>query len=166
MRCSLGIAYINTLPPPVTGDQRPTLPRREKLGIAEVEDLPDQKSVVVTRLHKARRIVAMAEHGVNDATALVAADVGVAMGTGMNDAMESVGVTLLRAISAASSALPVSRGQRCATSVRTCSLRLSITQQESNRGGCALPDIQPVAVADHRRSRDGVVIGDCRRKCT
>ena len=96
VRCSLGIAYINTLPPPVTGDHRPTLPRREKLGIAEVEDLPDQKSVVVTRLHKARRIVAMAEHGVNDATALVAADVGVAMGTGTNDAMESAGVTLLK----------------------------------------------------------------------
>jgi Cu+-exporting ATPase len=83
----------------LTGDNRTTAQAvAKRLGITDIEAevLPEQKSHVIERLSRDGRVVAMAGDGVNDAPALAAAQVGIAMGTGSDVAIESAGITLLK----------------------------------------------------------------------
>ena len=83
----------------LTGDNRTTAEAvARRIGIDEVEAdvLPDRKAEIIQRLKTEGRVVAMAGDGVNDAPALAAADVGIAMGSGTDVAIESAGITLLK----------------------------------------------------------------------
>ena len=152
----------------LTGDNRTTAQAvARRLGIAEVEAevLPDQKSAVVEKLRREGRVVAMAGDGVNDAPALAAAEVGIAMGTGTDVAIESAGITLLKGdLTGIVQARTLSR-RRDAQHPAEPVLRLHLQRRRrADRGGRALSGVRTSAVADHRRRRDGAVVGQRRRQ--
>jgi Cu+-exporting ATPase len=83
----------------LTGDNRMTaqaIARHLDIKTVEAEILPAEKASIIAKLKREGRVVAMAGDGVNDAPALAAADVGIAMGTGSDIAKESAGITLLK----------------------------------------------------------------------
>ncbi len=153
----------------LTGDNKTTAQAvARRLGIEDVEAevLPDQKSAVIEKLRREGRVVAMAGDGVNDAPALAAAEIGIAMGTGSDVAIESAGITLLkgdlngivkaRALSAAV------MQQYPAELV----LRLHLQRRRrSHRRRSALSCLRPVALPDHRCRGNGAFFGQRRRQC-
>ena len=148
----------------LTGDNRVTAAAvARRLGIAEVEAevLPDRKGAIVDKLRREGRVVAMAGDGVNDAPALAAADVGIAMGTGTDVAIESAGITLLKG-----DLVGIVRARRLSRATMR-NIRENLLFAFLYNGaaipiaaGVLYPAFGILAVAGHRRGGDGVVVGE------
>ncbi len=152
----------------LTGDSRATAEAvGKRLGIREIEAeiLPDQKSSVVAKFKSDGRIVAMAGDGVNDAPALAAADVGIAMGSGTDIAMESAAVTLLKGDLTGivrARAVESDNAQHPAKPLSGFCLQRG---RHSRRRRRALSGIRHIAVAHHRRGGNVAIVSERHRQC-
>src|SRR5215204_5347527 len=148
----------------LTGDTWTTakaVARRLGIDAIEAEVLPEQKSTVVQRYKAIGRVVAMAGDGVNDAPALAAADVGIAMGTGTDVAMESASVTLLKG-----DLTGIVRARRLSQATMS-NIRQNLffafvynALGVAGRGRRAVPVLWHPAVANHRGRCDGALLGE------
>ena len=148
----------------LTGDNRTTAQAvARRLGISQVEAevLPDQKAAVVEKLRTQGHAVAMAGDGVNDAPALAAADVGIAMGTGTDVAIESAAITLLKG-----DLTGIVRARRLSkATMRNIRQNLFFAfiynaAGVPDCGRCALPAVWAPAIARYCRRRDGALFGE------
>jgi Cu+-exporting ATPase len=144
----------------LTGDNKTTAEAvARRLGIDDVmaDVLPEEKSAVVEQLRADGRIVAMAGDGVNDAPALAAADVGIAMGTGTDVAIESAGVTLLKG-----DLQGIVRARRLWHDAQhKAEPLLRVHLEWRGRADCrwrALSELRHSSVADHRGGRHGALL--------
>ena len=153
----------------LTGDNKTTAEAvARKLGITEVEAdvLPQDKSLIVKQLRSEGKIVAMAGDGVNDAPALAEADVGIAMGTGTEVAMQSAGITLVKGDLAG-----ISRARTLsAATMRNIRQNLALAFVYNLAGipiaaGMLYPSFGILLKPDRRGSRDGAQLYICHRKC-
>lgn len=151
----------------LTGDHLTTAKAvAAKLGIEQVEAkvLPERKSEIVAQLRSEGLVVAMAGDGVNDAPALAAADVGIAMGTGTDVAMESAGVTLVKG-----DLLGIVRARRLShATMHNIRQNLFFAFFYNAAGvplaaGALYPFFWHLVLADHRRCGDGTLV--CQRYC-
>ena len=147
----------------LTGDSRATaLAVAAELGIDEVIAgvLPDAKADAIARLQAEGRVVAMAGDGINDAPALARADVGIAMGTGTDVAIESAGVTLVRGdLRGIVRARRLSR-KTMANIRQNLIVRVRLQRdRRADRGRRPLPGVRPAPVAGHRRRGDELLVG-------
>ncbi len=152
----------------LTGDNRTTAEAvARRLGITEIEAevLPEQKSAVIEKLRREGRVVAMAGDGVNDAPALAAAEVGIAMGTGTDVAIESAGVTLLKG-----DLMGIVRARRLSEATMAQHppepvLRLRLQRgRRSDCSGHPLSVLRNSAVSHHRRRCHGAKFSQCDRQ--